>query len=107
MRTLTAFGLVVLITLSYGLALNGGLKYSDYKGDQSHQINGDIMRTANYLFSKQTHDLEESAAEIERAKSEAIQAAIDRYAKYSEELGQMDIRKKYPIPISNPRNPRK
>ena len=44
-----------------------------------------------------------NAAEIERVKSEAIQAAIDRYAKYSEELGQMDIRKKYPIPVSNPR----
>ena len=62
------------------------------------------MRTANYLFSKQRYDLEEmNAAEIERVKSEAIQAAIDRYAKYSEELGQMNIRKKFPIPVSNPR----
>jgi len=99
MRSLTAFGLVVLITLSYGLALSGELKFSDYKGAQPNQINGDVMRTANYLFSKQAHEMEElNAAEIERIKSETIQTAIDKYAKYSKELGQMNIREKFPLP---------
>ena len=57
------------------------------------------MRTANYLFSKHVDDLAQmNAAQIAEIKSNTIQSAIDRYQKFSKELGQTNARQQYPLP---------
>lgn len=60
------------------------------------------MRTANYIFYKQAHDFAKlTSSDIEKIKSDSIQEAIDKYARYGKELGQVNVRRKYPIPPEN------